>query len=202
MGWRVGHNLSCRCFKLDRRRRGGGRSGHPAALAGFPSEVGNSRSWTFPRSGCFHRPLQPPFPPSLSTLNSHATCLKLVDTLRFCYHRGEQHRRDTRCDLRPEARLARRACGAHRETLVNKRSKLNITLMSKTQTLLVSWGIRLGSIALVAILNFVIAGLTNGSVQLPVPAALDPILGSLLAEFVDWLVPYEGTATTAPPSAQ
>jgi hypothetical protein len=83
VGRRVGHNLSCRCFKLDRRRRGGGRSGHPAALAGFPSEVGKSRSWTFPRSGCFHRPLQPPFPPSLSTLNSHATCLKLVDTLRL-----------------------------------------------------------------------------------------------------------------------
>jgi hypothetical protein len=51
--------------------------------------VGKSRSWTFPRSGFFHRPLQPPFPPpfppSLSTLNSHATCLKLVDTLRFCH---------------------------------------------------------------------------------------------------------------------
>src|ERR1017187_7916773 len=89
VGRRVGHNLSCRCFKLDRRRRGGGRSGHPAALAGFPSEVGKSRSWTFPRSGCFHRPLQPPFPPSLSTLNSHATCLKLVDTLRIAPERTQ-----------------------------------------------------------------------------------------------------------------
>src|ERR1035441_2655267 len=28
-------------------------------------------------------PFPPPFPPSLSTLNSHATCLKLVDTLRI-----------------------------------------------------------------------------------------------------------------------
>jgi hypothetical protein len=69
--------------------------------------------------------------------------------------------------------------------------------MSKTQTLFISWGVRLGSIALVAILNFVIAGLTNGSVQLPIPAALDPILGSLLAEFVDWLIPYEGTSSAS-----
>jgi hypothetical protein len=41
---------------------GGGRSGNPAAVAGFPSEVGKSCSWTFPRSGFFHRPLHPPFP--------------------------------------------------------------------------------------------------------------------------------------------
>jgi hypothetical protein len=63
--------------------------------------------------------------------------------------------------------------------------------MSTTKTLFVSWGVRLGSIALVAIVNYIIAGLSNGSVQLPIPVALDPILGSLLAEFVDWLIPYE-----------
>jgi APA family basic amino acid/polyamine antiporter len=44
--------------------RGGGRSGNPAALAGFPSEEGKSCFWTFPRSGFFHRPLHPPSPRS------------------------------------------------------------------------------------------------------------------------------------------
>ena len=74
--------------------------------------------------------------------------------------------------------------------------------MSKTQTLFVSWAVRLGCIALVAVLDFIIAGLSNGTVQLPVPAALDPILGSLLAEFVDWLVPYEGPAAAPVTPAQ
>src|ERR1019366_5495227 len=42
--------------KLNRRSRGGGKSGNPAAVAGFPSAVGKSRLWTFPRSGVFHGP--------------------------------------------------------------------------------------------------------------------------------------------------
>ena len=67
--------------------------------------------------------------------------------------------------------------------------------MSTTKTLFVSWGVRLGCIALVAILNALTAALSNGSVQLPLPAAFDPIIGSLLAEFVDLLIPYEGSAT-------
>jgi len=66
--------------------------------------------------------------------------------------------------------------------------------MSKTKTLFVSWGIRLGSIALVAVLNYIVAGLSNGTVQLPIPVAFDPVLGTLLAEFIDWLVPYTNTA--------
>jgi hypothetical protein len=53
----LGHKGSCRSFKVARRRRGSGRCGNPAALAGFPSEVGKSRFWTFPRSGIFHRPI-------------------------------------------------------------------------------------------------------------------------------------------------
>src|ERR1035437_7326873 len=62
VGGSAAHNRSCRSSNVDRRRRGGGRSGNPAALAGFPSEVGKSCFWTFPRSGFFHRPLHPPFP--------------------------------------------------------------------------------------------------------------------------------------------
>src|ERR1019366_5448403 len=42
--------------KLNRRSRGGGKSGNPAAVAGFPSAVGKSRLGTFPRSGVFHGP--------------------------------------------------------------------------------------------------------------------------------------------------
>src|ERR1019366_1500210 len=42
--------------KLNRRSRGGGKSGNAAAVAGFPSAVGKSRLWTFPRSGVFHGP--------------------------------------------------------------------------------------------------------------------------------------------------
>src|ERR1700733_9560805 len=42
-----------------RSGRGGGRRGNPAALAGFPSEGGKCRPWTFPRSAFFHRPLHP-----------------------------------------------------------------------------------------------------------------------------------------------
>src|SRR5487761_549219 len=43
--------------QFNRRSRGGGKSGNHAALAGFPSEVGKSCLWTFPRSGFFHGPL-------------------------------------------------------------------------------------------------------------------------------------------------
>src|SRR5438552_15811709 len=35
---------------------GSGKSGNPAAFAGFPSGVGKSRLWTFPRSVFFHGP--------------------------------------------------------------------------------------------------------------------------------------------------
>ena len=38
------------------RSRGGGKSGNPAAVAGFPSAGGKSRLGTFPRSGVFHGP--------------------------------------------------------------------------------------------------------------------------------------------------
>jgi hypothetical protein len=64
--------------------------------------------------------------------------------------------------------------------------------MSTSKTLFVSWAIRLGCIALVAVLNAVLSALSNGSLQLPIPAALDTIIGTLIAEFVDWLIPYEG----------
>ena len=43
----------------DRRSRGGGKSGNPAAVAGFPSAVEKSCLWTFPRSGFFHGPSYP-----------------------------------------------------------------------------------------------------------------------------------------------
>src|ERR1019366_890321 len=45
--------------KFTRRSRGGGKSGNPAALAGFPNGGGKSRLWTFPRSGFFHGPFYP-----------------------------------------------------------------------------------------------------------------------------------------------
>jgi hypothetical protein len=40
----------------DRRSRGGGKSGNPAAVAGFPSAEEKSCLWTFPRNGFFHGP--------------------------------------------------------------------------------------------------------------------------------------------------
>ena len=43
--------------QFNRRSRGGGKSENHAALAGFPSAVGKSCLWTFPRSGFFHGPL-------------------------------------------------------------------------------------------------------------------------------------------------
>jgi len=46
------------------RSRGGGKSGDPAAVAGFPSAVEKSCLWTFPRSGFFHGP------------GAHRLCLK------------------------------------------------------------------------------------------------------------------------------
>src|ERR1019366_6579345 len=77
-----------------RRSRGGGKSGNPAAVAGFPSAVGKSRLLTFPRSGVFHGP----FTHKLcyraafinSTLAQHALAL-LARLFRYgtlCYHGG------------------------------------------------------------------------------------------------------------------
>src|SRR5580658_5622436 len=47
--------------KKTRSSRGGGKRGNLAALARFPSGVGKSRFWTFPRSAVFHGPFTPKF---------------------------------------------------------------------------------------------------------------------------------------------
>ncbi|MFZ0914590.1 MAG: hypothetical protein WAN09_15005, partial [Candidatus Korobacteraceae bacterium] len=59
--------------KFTRRGRGGGKSGNPAALAGFPNGGGKSRLWTFPRSGFFHGPFYPQI-----LLQSHNKILRPV----------------------------------------------------------------------------------------------------------------------------
>src|SRR6266550_439500 len=45
---------------IHRRSRGGGKSEHPAAVAGCSSAVGKSCLWTFPRNGFFHGPSYSP----------------------------------------------------------------------------------------------------------------------------------------------
>src|ERR1022692_3677357 len=98
------HQHHCRRRKsLPRRRDQVGRQRRSQWFLSFfqscPSPPGRWKKWKSRRScGISKRggkvplldfsserlqpPFPPPFPPSLSTLNSHATCLKLVDTLR------------------------------------------------------------------------------------------------------------------------
>jgi hypothetical protein len=63
--------------------------------------------------------------------------------------------------------------------------------MTKTQQALLSLGIRLGVIAAVAVLNFISAGLTNGTLQLPIPAILVPVIGLIISEADTWLVNWQ-----------
>jgi hypothetical protein len=69
--------------------------------------------------------------------------------------------------------------------------------MTKTQQAFLSFVIRVGVIAAVAVLNFVSAGLTNGNLQLPIPAVLVPLIGLVLSEADTWLVNWQTTNPTA-----
>lgn len=69
--------------------------------------------------------------------------------------------------------------------------------MTKTQQALLSFFIRVGVIAAVAVLNFITAGLTNGTLQLPIPAVLIPLIGLVLSEADTWLVNWQTANPTA-----
>jgi len=73
--------------------------------------------------------------------------------------------------------------------------------MTKTNQALLSLLIRVVVIGVVAALDFIVAGLSNGSVQLPIPAVLVPVLGLILSEADTWLVNWEKTQTPATPAA-
>lgn len=63
--------------------------------------------------------------------------------------------------------------------------------LSKSGQALLSLGIRVGAIALVAVLDYVSAGLSHGTIQLPVPAFADTIIGLLVAEADTWAIQWE-----------
>lgn len=50
--------------------------------------------------------------------------------------------------------------------------------------------LKVAGVAVVALLNFVATGLSNGSIQLPAPALTTPILGLIVSQldtfFVEW----------------
>jgi len=67
--------------------------------------------------------------------------------------------------------------------------------MSKTQQAIVSLAIRVGVIAAVAVLDFLVKNLT--SIGLPDASLTVPVVGLILSEADTWLVNYEGTLPAA-----
>lgn len=63
--------------------------------------------------------------------------------------------------------------------------------MSKTQQAFISLGIRLGVIAAVAVLDYLVKNLTG--IGLPDATVTVPVLSLVLSEADTWLVNYEGT---------
>jgi hypothetical protein len=70
--------------------------------------------------------------------------------------------------------------------------------MTKSQQALVSFAIRIVAIAAVAVLDYVSAGLSNGTFQLPLPAVFVPIIGLVVSEADTWLVQWEKTNEVVP----
>lgn len=56
-----------------------------------------------------------------------------------------------------------------------------------------------GCVAAIAVLNFVAAGLTNGSIQLPDPALTTTVAGLVVAELVKYLTGYEQAHSISQP---
>jgi hypothetical protein len=77
--------------------------------------------------------------------------------------------------------------------------------LSKLGQALLSLGIRVAVIAAVAVVNYLIAGLSNGTITLPDPALTVPALGLVLSEADSWLVTWEkanGLSSGQPSSQQ
>jgi hypothetical protein len=70
--------------------------------------------------------------------------------------------------------------------------------MTKFPQALLSWSIRLGAVAVVAVLDYLITALNHGLITLPYPAITVPLVGNALAEADTWLVNWEKSNDTGP----
>jgi len=85
--------------------------------------------------------------------------------------------------------------------------KLNVSSWSPFEQSLLDIAIKTGVFAVLLVLNFITAGLSGGTIQLPYPAASLPIatliLSQLDSKFIQWAkeenVPLPGAGSTTTP---
>ena len=77
---------------------------------------------------------------------------------------------------------------------------INLSSLPKWSQALVHWCWVLICVAIVAMLNYLVTALSNGTFTLPDPQITTPLAGIALGELDTWFVKYEKTVVPQPPA--